>query len=159
RRAYHEDKLHDQYRPQGAEGAAMFEAAEQARVEAIGSLAMKGVSDNLAAGLEQRLSGRGLPKARVGADVPIAEALGLIVREELAGAAPPECAKNAVELWRDWIEQRAGKDLDKLGPALRDQKAFAKLTRTILKDLNFGDDSDLDSEADEAGEDAENAEN
>jgi cobaltochelatase CobT len=64
-----------------------------------------------------------------------------------------------VELWRDWIEQRAGKDLDKLGPTLRDQKAFARLTRTILKDLNFGDDSDLDSEADEAGEDAENSEN
>ena len=44
RRAYHEDKLHDQYRPQSAEGAAMFEAAEQARVEAIGALAMKGVA-------------------------------------------------------------------------------------------------------------------
>src|SRR5215813_14682010 len=60
RRAYHEDKLHDQYRPQSAEGAAMFEAAEQARVEAIGSLAMKGVAANLAVGLEQRLNARGL---------------------------------------------------------------------------------------------------
>ena len=158
RRAYHEDKLHDQYRPQSAEGAAMFEAAEQARVEAIGALAMKGVAENLAAGLEQRCSARGLSKARVRADVPIAEALGLIVREKLTGAAPPDCAKNAVELWRDWIEQRAGKDLDKLGDTLRDQKAFARLTRTILKDLNFGDDSDLDSEADESGEDAENSE-
>src|ERR1700742_4963262 len=49
RRAYHEDKLHDQYRPQSADGAAMFEAAEQARVEAIGAIAMKGVADNLAA--------------------------------------------------------------------------------------------------------------
>jgi cobaltochelatase CobT len=159
RRAYHEDKLHDQYRPQGAEGAAMFEAAEQARVEAIGALAMKGVADNLAAGLEQRCSARGLQKARVRADVPIAEALGLIVREKLTGAAPPESAKNAVELWREWIEQRAGKDLGKLSDTLRDQKAFAKLTRTILRDLNFGEDSDLDSEADEAGEDAESSEN
>jgi cobaltochelatase CobT len=158
RRAYHEDKLHDQYRPQSAEGAAMFEAAEQARVEAIGALAMKGVADNLTAGLEQRCNARGLAKARVRADVPIAEALGLIVREKLTGAAPPDCAKNAVELWRDWIEQRAGKDLDRLGDTLRDQKAFARLTRTILKDLNFGDDSDLDSEADESGEDAENSE-
>ena len=158
RRAYHEDKLHDQYRPQSAEGAAMFEAAEQARVEAIGALAMKGVADNLTAGLEQRCHARGLAKARVRADVPIAEALGLIVREKLTGAAPPDCAKGAVELWRDWIEQRAGKDLDKLGDTLRDQKAFARLTRTILKDLNFGDDSDLDSEADESGEDAENSE-
>ena len=153
RRAYHEDKLHDQYRPQSADGAAMFEAAEQARVEAIGSLAMKGVAANLTAGLEQRLSARGLAKARVRADVPIAEALGLIVRERLTGEAPPESGRKAVELWREWIDQRAGKDLEKLGNALRDQKAFAKLTRTILKDLNFGEESDLDSEADEAGED------
>jgi len=159
RRAYHEDKLHDQYRPQSVEGAAMFEAAEQARVEAIGALAMKGVASNLAAGLEQRLSARGLAKARVRADVPIADALGLIVREKLTGEAPPESGRKAAELWRDWIEQRAGKDLDKLGDTLRDQKAFARITRTILKDLNFGDDSDLDSEADEAGEDAENSEN
>src|SRR5262249_22448717 len=144
RRAYHEDKLHDQLRPQSAEGAAMFEAAEQARVEAIGSLAMKGVANNLAAGLEQRLSARGLAKARVRADVPIADALGLIVREKLTGEAPPESGRKAVELWRDWIEERAGKDLDRLVPALRDQKAFARLTRTILRDLNFGDDSDLD---------------
>jgi len=155
RRAYHEDKLHDQYRPQSPEGAAMFEAAEQARVEAIGSLAMKGVANNLTAGLEQRLNARGLAKARVRADVPIADALGLIVREKLTGQAPPDCAKTAVDLWRDWIESRAGKDLDKLETSLRDQKAFAKLTRTILKDLNFGD--DLDSEADDTGEDADDS--
>jgi cobaltochelatase CobT len=160
RRAYHEDRLHDQYRPQSAEGAAMFEAAEQARVEAIGSLAMKGVAANLTAGLEQRLNARGLAKARVRADVPIADALGLIVREKLTGQAPPDCAKTAVELWRDWIESRAGKDLEKLGDAIRDQKAFAKVTRTILKDLNFGEESDLDSESDDTGEDAdENSEN
>ena len=157
RRAYHEDRLHDQYRPQSAEGAAMFEAAEQARVEAIGTLAMKGVANNLAAGVEARCNARGLAKARIRADVPIAEALGLIVREKLTGEAPPGSARNAVELWRPWIEERAGKDLDRLGPALRDQKAFARLTRTILKELNFGDESDLDSEADEAGEDSENS--
>jgi cobaltochelatase CobT len=157
RRAYHEDKLHDQYRPQSAEGAAMFEAAEQARVEAIGALAMKGVAANLTAGLEQRCNARGLSKARVRADVPISEALGLMVREKLTGEAPPDCARTAVDLWRPWIEERAGKDLDKLVPALRDQKAFARLTRTILKDLNFGDESDLDSESDEAGDEGENA--
>jgi cobaltochelatase CobT len=157
RRAYHEDKLHDQYRPQSAEGAAMFEAAEQARVEAIGSLAMKGVAANLTAGLEQRCNARGLSKARVRADVPISEALGLMVREKLTGEAPPDCARTAVDLWRPWIEERAGKDLDRLVPALRDQKAFAKLTRTILRDLNFGDESDLDSESDESGDEGENA--
>ncbi len=114
RRAYHEDKLHDQYRPQGAEGAAMFEAAEQGARRGDRVAGDEGRRRQPRAGLEQRCNARGLAKARVRAEVPIAEALGLIVREKLTGAAPPDCARNAVELWRDWIEQRAGKDLDRL---------------------------------------------
>ncbi len=115
---------------------AAFESAEQARVEAIGSLAMQGVANNLAAGLEQRLVNRGLVKARVKADVPIADVLSLMVREKLTGEAPPDSVKHAVDLWRPFIEQNAGKELDKLGDALRDQTAFARLTRTIMRDLS-----------------------
>ena len=50
----------------------------------------------------------------------------------------PECACAALELWRDWIEERAGADLPRIETSYRDQKAFAKLTRTILKDLQSG---------------------
>ncbi|HUO93549.1 MAG TPA: cobaltochelatase subunit CobT [Rhizomicrobium sp.] len=155
RRAYHEDSVHEQYRPQSADAAAVFEAAEQARVEAIGALAMKGVAGNLAAQLEQRCNARGLAKARDRSEAPLADAVGLIVREKLTGEAPPECARTAVDLWRPWIEERAGKDLAKLDASLRDQKAFAKLTRTILRDLNLGEDLPEDSEnegSDEQGE-------
>jgi cobaltochelatase CobT len=42
----------------------MFDAAETARVEAIGALSMEGVKQNLAAQLEQRLVARGLGRAR-----------------------------------------------------------------------------------------------
>ncbi len=52
RKAYHDEKVNSQFRPASPDGAAIFEAAEQARVEAIGSLAMKGVQANLASGLE-----------------------------------------------------------------------------------------------------------
>ena len=151
RRAYHQDKIDDQFRPQAQDAAAIFEAAEQARVEAIGALAMKGVAQNLTAGLEARCSQRGLAKARVRGDAPIADVVGLLVREKLTGEAPPENARTAVDLWRPFIEERAGAEFEKLGPALRDQKAFAKLTRTILKDLNFGD--DLPNDADESSDD------
>jgi cobaltochelatase CobT len=102
------------------------------------------VADNLAAGLEQRLTQRGLTKARLKADVPIADALGLMVREKLTGTAPPESMKYAVDLWRPFIEENAGKDLDKLGDTIRNQAAFAKLTRTILRDLKLSDEFDAD---------------
>jgi cobaltochelatase CobT len=159
RRAHHLDKVHDQFRPQSADAAAVFEAAEQARVEAIGSLAMKGVAQNLTAGLEQRLLQRGLGKARAKSDAPIADIMGLMVREKLTGEAPPESLKQAVELWRPYIEEHAGKDLDKLSDSIRDQAAFAKLTRTILKDLKLSDEfADESSDEEAEGEDAENQE-
>ena len=158
RRAHHEDKIHDQFKPQSADAASVFEAAEQARVEAIGAIAMKGVADNLAAGLEQRLTQRGLTKARLKTDVPIADALGLMVREKLTGEPPPVSMKYAVDLWRPFIEQNAGKDLEKLGDTLRNQAAFAKLTRTILRDLKLSDEFDADEASDNSAE-GENAEN
>ena len=40
RKAYHDEKLNNQFRPASPEGAAAFEAVEQARVEAIGAIAM-----------------------------------------------------------------------------------------------------------------------
>ncbi|MGN6149033.1 MAG: cobaltochelatase subunit CobT [Rhizomicrobium sp.] len=155
RRAYHEDKVHDQFRPATADAAAIFEAAEQARVEAIGANAMKGVSGNLTANLDAKLTARGIAKVRERADVPLADAVGLIVREKLTGLPTPDNAKKAVDLWRPWIEERAGKDLAKLEEVMRDQKTFAKLTRTILHELELGDDLAEDSEADGESENAE----
>ena len=151
--AYHQDAVHARYRPQSADAAAVFEAAEQARVESIGALAMKGVAENLAAGLEARCASRGLAKVRDREEAPLADVVGLLVREQLTGAAPPSCAQAAVDMWRPFIEERAGKDLRRLQAAYRDQTAFAKLTRTILKDLQMGD--DLGEESDEKGDNDE----
>ena len=151
RKAYHDEKVNSQFRPASPDGAAIFEAAEQARVEAIGSLAMKGVKANLASGLETRLLNRGLGKARSKDEAPLAEVLGLMVREKLTGEKPPASVAHAVEMWRPFIEEKAGGDLEKLASALRDQKSFARLTRTLLNHLAFGD----QNESDQPGEDAE----
>ncbi len=152
RKAYHDEKINNQNRPASPDGAAAFEAAEQARVEAIGAIAMKGVAANLAAGLEQRLLNRGLAKARTRDEAPLADVLGLMVREALTGEKPPASLAGAVDLWRPIIEAKAGADLQKLTGALRDQKAFARLTRTMLNHLALGDQTDSDQSSDENAE-------
>jgi cobaltochelatase CobT len=152
RKAYHDEKVNSRFRPASPEGAAVFEAAEQARVEAIGALAMKGVAANLASGLEQRLLHRGLGKARVKDEAPLADVLGLMVRESLTGEKPPASLKQAVDLWRPLIEDKAGGDLAKLADVLRDQQAFARLTRAMLNHLALGDQSDSDPSSDENAE-------
>ncbi|HEY5085226.1 MAG TPA: cobaltochelatase subunit CobT [Rhizomicrobium sp.] len=156
KKAYHNEKVHARYRPSGADSNAIFDAAETARVEAIGALAMEGVRQNLSAQLEQKLVAKGLGRATSREEAPLADVVGLMVREKLTGQAPPAPLKKAVDLWRPFVEERAGKDLDRLESAMRDQKAFARLTRTILNDLIKGEDADQGGEDDAEGESAEN---
>jgi cobaltochelatase CobT len=156
KKAYHNEKVHARYRPSGIDSNAIFDAAETARVEAIGALAMEGVRQNLSAQLEQRLVAKGLGRASAREEAPLADVVGLIVREKLTGQAPPAPLQKAVDLWRPFVEERAGKDLGKLEGAMRDQKAFARLTRTILNDLIKGEDADRGGEDDAEGESAEN---
>jgi cobaltochelatase CobT len=142
RLAYHRDDIHAQLRPHAPDAGAMFEAAEQARVEAIGTLTMKGVADNLAANIEARCTSRGLAGVRSKEDAPLPEIVGLLVREKLTGLKPPKAARRAVDFWRDFIEERASDKLNLLPAALRDQRAFALATRAVLHSLEFGDSED-----------------
>ena len=152
RRAYHNEKVNSRFRPRSTDGAAIFEAAEQARVEAIGALAMKGVAANLATRLESRMLNRGLGKAKSRDEAPIADVLGLLVREHLTGEKPPAALAGAVDQWRPFIEEKAGADLAKLRGALRDQTQFARLTRTMLNHLSLGDQTDSEDGGDEQAE-------
>ncbi len=142
RKAYHDEKLNARLKPASPEANAIFDAAENARVEAIGALAMEGVKQNLAAQLEQRMVARGLGRARNKDEVGIADVLGLMVREALTGEKPPATLDGAVNLWRPFIQERAGADIANLSGALRDQKAFARLTKSLLNHLAMGDEND-----------------
>ena len=137
--AYHEETIAKELRPAGGDASAIFEAAEQARVEAIGALAMPGVRDNLGAILAMRCKAHGLGDVKEQIQAPLIDVLSLMMRERLTGDAPPEIARRAVDLWRPFVEAKVGLDLDKLRTNVRDQRAFGKLTRAILTGLELAD--------------------
>ncbi len=137
RERLHDARLHARNAPVEAQARAVFDAVEQARIEALGSRGMAGVRVNLATALEMRMRSDPLTRARAPAEVPLASALALIVRERLTGEAPPKAAEGGVALVRDWIEEKAGADLDALGLTLDDQGAFARLTTRLLEDLEL----------------------
>ena len=137
RERHHDSKLHARGAPADANARSVFDAIEQARVEALGSRAMAGVRANLACALEMRLRSDPLTRARTRAEVPLASALGLIVRERLTGERPPVIAEGGLALVRDWIEEKAGADLDALGLTLDNQGAFARLATRLLEDLEL----------------------
>ena len=147
--AYHEDAIDKELRPAGTDAAAIFEAAEQARVEAIGSLAMPGVRENLNAILTMRCKAHGLAEVKEQIQAPLLDVLSMMMRERLTGDAPPDIAKRAVDLWRPFVEAKVGTDLDKLRDQVRDQRSFGKITRAILTGLELADEYIDEPEGDE----------
>ena len=155
---HHNEAAHAAKAPREAVARAAFDAAEQARIEALGSRNMAGVGANLDAALEMRLKADPIARATARDEVPLSTALALMVRERLTGKPVPERAAAGVDLVRDWIEEKAGADLDALPLTLDDQASFAGLAQQLLQNLGLAepqaDDEDgSDDDADEDGSD------
>src|SRR5881392_3575423 len=138
--ACHDPAVHRRQMPGGQQARAVFEAVEQARVEAIGARRMSGVAKNLPAMIDDRFHRGKFDEVSDRADAPLEEALAMLVRERLTGMAPPPAAKRVVDLWRAAIEDRAGKNLDRLERLIENQARFGDAIHDLLDDLDMGED-------------------
>ena len=153
--ACHNPRLHASLTPSGGDARAVFEAIEQARVEAIGAKRMEGVAANLTARLEQRYERSRIGEATDRSEAPLPEALALLLRERLTGLQPPAKARAIVNLWRPWIEGRAKSVLDRMSDTLFDQQAFGRLARDLLAALNLADQLDQSADQGQEGKEGE----
>ena len=122
RHRYHDTKLHTKLAPGGALARAIFDSVEGARIEAIGARQMPGMKANLAALAEKKAVETGMARPSDDESARLADVLGLLVRERLTGAPPPESAVVAVESQRKWLEESVGHLLDQLENRVEDQK-------------------------------------
>lgn len=156
---HHNPRIHAASAPGEAVARAVFDAVEQARVEAIGARAMAGVRANLNHALDLRLKTDAIRRARAADEVPLSTALALKVRERLTGQAIPKEAAAGVAMVDAWIEEKAGPDLDSLMLAIDDQRAFQKLTTAMLEHLQLIDaDVPPDTEEPESQDEGEDEE-
>jgi cobaltochelatase CobT len=103
-------------RPSAARGqraAEVFEAVEQARVEAVGSTSLAGVRANMNAALLTRLEKMGALRAEA-ERVPVAEAVALLVRERLTGQRSARRRRRHAGPRPHQLEDKAGAKLDAL---------------------------------------------
>jgi cobaltochelatase CobT len=156
RLACHDESVHRRFAPQNQAARGLFDAVEQARVEAIGSRRMEGVASNLTAMLDDRFHRGPYAEVTDRADAPLDDAVAMMVRERLTGLAPPAAAKRIVDLWRPYIEEKAAGELNRLDATILDQRAFARSIHKLLESLDMASDSPADSEEEdgESGEDA-----
>jgi cobaltochelatase CobT len=144
RLASHDPDSHRKRSPIDPTARAAFDALEQARVEALGCVRMPGMAGNIAEMLEDRLFRANFAEVSDKGDAPIAEALGLLLREKLAGVPVPPSGHALVDLWRKEIEDKGGKSLDELLTRFENQDDFSKASKALLRDLNLVPESELE---------------
>jgi cobaltochelatase CobT len=150
---YHDPVVHARRSPPGEQARALFEAMEQARVEAIGARAMIGVASNLTASLVERYHRQGLDRQSERSDQTLIEAVRLLAREALTGEKPPPAAEAFVKAWRPLLEGKLRQDLPALDRTILDQDSYAKAARKLIRDLDL-DIGDVDDEREEGDDDA-----
>jgi cobaltochelatase CobT len=158
---YHDDAVHSKRAPGGPLARSVFEALEQARVEALGARRMVGVAANLGAMLDEQYRRQGFERVTERSESTMAEAVRLLTREALTREPPPPSARRVVDLWRPWLEGKIGKDIAELERNIVDQDTYARVTRRLIQDLDIDlgeiDDSSSDENQGEGEEsDSEN---
>jgi cobaltochelatase CobT len=146
--ACHDPKVHRKMMPGNPQARGVFEAVEQARVEAIGARRMSGVAKNLTAMLDDHFHRGKYDEITDRADAPLPDALAMLVRERLTGMAPPTAAKKMVDLWRPFLEDKIGSRLDQLARVTEDQTKFGDMVHDLLTALDLGDETNTETDDD-----------
>jgi cobaltochelatase CobT len=163
----HDQLIHKKYLPSTPQAKKLYDAIEEARIEAVGAIDMPGCASNLNARNIASYRNSTLNNITQKDEAPIAEAISLIIREKLTGFAPPHNTRKFVDLWRPHINDKALDELDKLKESIFDQDAFASKIPELLdvfdiaSTLGEGDPSSSkneDGESDVEGSEQENTE-
>lgn len=153
----HNPTLHRKLAPHDAQARAVFDALEQARIEAVGAREMAGVASNLNAVLDAKCSRLGYQNLKDRHNDTLPDALHALIRSELTGESIPSSAVKLVDLWKPFIEEKLGKaGIQTLAQSLSNQKDFAKSAFKVIEqlDLNIdGLDDSQEPEEDEPEED------
>ncbi|NDD48277.1 MAG: cobaltochelatase subunit CobT [Alphaproteobacteria bacterium] len=163
----HDQLIHKKYLPSTPQAKKLYDAIEEARIEAVGAIDMPGCASNLNARNIASYRNSTLNNITQKDEAPIAEAISLIIREKLTGFAPPHNTRKFVDLWRPHINDKALDELDKLKESIFDQDAFASKIPELLdvfdiaSTLGEGDPSSSkneEGESDVEGSEQENTE-
>jgi cobaltochelatase CobT len=89
------------------------------------------------------------------ADAPLEDALAMMVRERLTGMKPPPAARKLVDLWREYVESRSTRKLNRLADEIDDQRGFAEAMHELLTSLDMGEEQFSDREEDDGKDEDE----
>ena len=151
---YHDEAVHRKRMPSSPEARSIFEAVEQARCESLGARRLSGLAGNLSVLTDERCRTKGFASVEERRDDMLGDVLGLLIREKCGGLAVPESGKQLCTVWKDWLDEKIGHQLDDLTDSVNDQRAFGERIMHMLQDMELVDSADeLNSDEDSNNQD------
>ncbi len=132
---YHNSKIHQKYLPQNQDAIDLFNAAENARIESLGAINMKGVAKNINAKITEHFQKNGYNSLNKLKAAPLDEVLALIIRKQLTGKNLPKVTEKMMEKWGNTYKLKLSDYLENLKENIQNQENFAKIIKDIIKDL------------------------
>ncbi len=149
---YHDESIHAARAPLTQEARDAYDALEQARVEIVGAAHMEGVAANLRHKLGVEFEAEGLDQMTRRDQLPVSQALALLVRERMDPESVPETAWHMIGLWRRSMSQSALEALDELAAARADQVCFAGASRKLLAVMNLAESESGEGQSEQSEE-------
>ena len=160
---YHDKTIHSNLKPSSDLAAAIFNLAEDTRIEKIGSKKFFGVKKNLQKLIEKKFETNLIAPPGSDDTTSFVNAMHLYLRKKLSDAPIPQNSKKTMSLWEPWLEKRVGKFISELSENINDQELFGKNINNLLIALKseLGDlddnNNDSDDDSDNEGSDEENS--
>ena len=151
---HHNDKTHRKNAPTGGDEMAgfLFNSLEDARLEAIGTRNLSGMSDNIQEALEADYARRGFGSITDKNEITLPEVVRLMAREILTGQPPPQSARRAYSAWAPELRPQIENVLSKLSDNVDNQAEFAKISLDVIRNMHVVFDEDgkaFDGDADD----------
>ncbi|MBC7635400.1 MAG: cobaltochelatase subunit CobT [Acetobacteraceae bacterium] len=151
---HHDDAIHNARMPSRREAKETYDALEQARVEIVGATHMSGVAHNLYARLSDECEAEGMDRMTRKDQLPIHQALALLVRERMSGQIAPPAAQKVLDLWRGTLGDSAEAAIDEMAQNSANQPAFTRAARKLLAAMDLAEaEIDADQSDEQDGED------
>ena len=149
----HDRDIHARNQPNAGPARAIFEALEQARIEALGGEHLAGIRDNLDAALDAKakrckFNSDDLPED----ETTLPTAVGLYAREVLTGRQLPKSCDGLMNTCRETIMTTADKKLKALKELVHDQEKYGETVQDILRDFEMSNELSDPEAGDDDGE-------
>ncbi|MEM7256629.1 MAG: hypothetical protein AAF404_04495, partial [Pseudomonadota bacterium] len=150
-RAHHDRIVHQRSAPVDPAARQAFDIVEQARVEAVGTRNLDGLASNLEDSHSARIATLDLKND----SAVLAEALGVLMRQQLSGREASQAGKALLVSQRERLDKIPAELMQKLQAVRDDQRVFASQMKDLLVAMDLIPEFDADGErGDHASEEA-----